>query len=274
MRGCHHVIQLHQRRILIQRFTLEHVQTCRTNPLMAQCINHRCFVNNLAPRDVDEDAFRTHQRKLPGADQPLGLRRQRQGQADEIGLLEQVFQAAVLRIKTRLDSRFTRLAVIDHRHAKSEMTTLRQRLANAAHADDAQHLAMHIGAKMRRAEVALPLTAAHHVRQLDHAPGGGKDQGETGVCGGFGQHVRGVGQQNLAAGQVIDVVVVDAHRHTGNGLQLWRQIEQCGVEFQAGAQQAMGAGQGITQLHEAVGIEAFDQRHIKLILQSRHERGR
>ncbi|MNN30284.1 hypothetical protein D3C81_1439290 [compost metagenome] len=221
---------------MIQRLTLEHIQPRRPNPLMTQRLDHRRLIDHLAPRDINEDAFRAHQRELLGADQAFGLRRQRQGQANEVGLLEQIFEAAVLRIESRLDRRFARLAVIDHRHTESEMSTLRQRFADTAHADNPQRLAMHIAAEMRRADIAAPLAAAHHVRQFHHTPGSGEDQGETGVGGGFGEHVRGVAQENLAPGQVIDVVVIDADRDAGDGFELRREIEQGCVEFQAGAE--------------------------------------
>ncbi|MNN40844.1 hypothetical protein D3C81_1549320 [compost metagenome] len=108
--------------------------------------------------------------------------------------------------------------MVDHRHAKPEMPALRQGLANTAHADDAQGFAVHVAAEMRRADVAVPLAGANQIRQFHHPPGGRQDQCKPRVGGGFGEHIRRVAQQDSPFGEVVDVVVVDAHRDAGNGL--------------------------------------------------------
>ena len=128
------------------------------------------------------------------------------------------------------------MAVVDHRHAKAEMPTLGQRFTNTAHADDAQRLAMHIAAKMCRADVFAPLAGAHHVGQFDHTPGGGQDQRKACIGGGFGEHVWGVAEQDAAPGEVVDIVIVDAHRHARHRFQLGGQVQQPGVQAQAGTQ--------------------------------------
>ncbi|MNL24925.1 hypothetical protein D3C87_1463780 [compost metagenome] len=154
------------------------------------------------------------------------------------------------------------------------MPALGQGLADAAHADDAQGLAVYVTAEMCGADVAGPLAVANHVRQFHHAPRSGQDQCETGVGGGFGEHVRRVAEQDAPLGKVIDVVVVDAHRNAGDGFKVGRQIEQFGIEFQAGAEQAVGTGQGVAQFAEAFGIEAVDQCHVGVLMQASHEQRR
>ena len=259
---------------MIQRLLLKHIQPRRPNGALLQRFHQRRLIHHLAPRNIDEDRLRPHQRKLLCANQLLGFGGKWQGQANKIGLLQQVVQAAVLRTETRLHRRLGRMAVVDHRHTKTKMPTLGQGFTDAAHADDAQGLAMHITAEMRRADVFVPLTGAHHVGQFDHTPGGGEDQRKTGVGGGFGEHVGGVAEQDAAPSQVVDVIVVDADRNAGHGLQLRRQVEQLGIQAQAGAQQAVGAGQGVAQLGQAGVIQRIDQRHLGLFMQAGHQRRR
>ncbi|MNY33321.1 hypothetical protein D3C86_1675950 [compost metagenome] len=151
------------------------------------------------------------------------------------------------------------------------MSTLRQRLADAPHADDTQDLAVHVGAELRRADIARPLAGANHVGQFHDTPGRRQDQCETGVGGGFGEHVRGVAEQDSPLGQVIDVVIVDAHGNAGDRFKVRRQVQQRGIQFQAGTEQAVSPGQGFAQLRQAVGVEAFDQGHFSLRLQARHQ---
>eukprot|EP01034_Spumella_vulgaris_P035764 gene35764-44100_t len=103
--------------------------------------------------------------------------------------------------------------------AKAGMPTLGQCLADTAHANDAQGLAVHIAAKVQGADVLVPVAGAHHIGQLHHASGGGEDQCKAGIGRGFGEYIRGVAEQNAALGQVVDVVVVDAHRDAGDGFK-------------------------------------------------------
>ena len=257
---------------MVQRLTLEHIQTRSANRPLLQGFDQCRFVHHFAPGDIDENRLRPHKRELLGANQPLSLGSQRQCQAHKIGLLQQVGQAAVLRAKPLFHRRLGRMAVVDHRHAKAKVAPLRQRFTNAPHANDAQGLAMHIAAKMQRADVLVPVAGTHHIRQLHHASGGGEDQRKTGVGGGFGEYIRGVAQQDAALGQVVDVVVINAHRNTGHRFQLRCQVQQGRIQAQACPQQAMGAGQGITQPGQACGVEGFDQRHLGRLMQASHQR--
>jgi len=133
-------------------------------------------------------------------------------------------------------------AVVQHTHAEAGRATPGQCFTNAPHADDPQGLAVHVGAEVRRPQAGLPFPRTHPTGQLHHPPRGGQEQGEAGIGGGFGEHVRGIGQHYPAPCQVRDVIVVDAHRHAGNHLQLRCQVEQFSVQAQAGAQQAMRPG--------------------------------
>ena len=49
---------------------------------------------------------------------------------------------------------------------------------------------------------------------------------------------------------------------------------QFGIQFQAGAEQAVGAGQGLAQLGQAFSVEAVDQRHFSVFMQPSHQQRR
>src|SRR5476649_298416 len=123
-------------------------------------------------------------------------------------------------------------------------------------------------------KTAAGVAGANQVGQFYYASGGGQDQRETGVGRGFGQHVGSVAEQDPSFGQVIDVVVVDAHRDAGNRFQIRCEVEQCSVQFQTRTQQALSLGQGRAQLGEALGIQAFDQGHVGLLMQASHQQRR
>ncbi len=102
------------------------------------------------------------------------------------------------------------------------------------------------------------MTVAYPVGQFHHPPGGGQDQCEAGVGRGFGQHIGGVGKHDTASIKVGDVIVVHAHRDTGNDLELGRQVKQAGIQAHTGAQQPVGARQRITQARHAIGTGQVD----------------
>ncbi len=66
----------------------------------------------------------------------MGLFAQGQDQADKIGFLQQGIKIAIACVETFLRLRMLAARVIQDRHAEPEVGALRQRHADAAHADD------------------------------------------------------------------------------------------------------------------------------------------
>ncbi|MNV55950.1 hypothetical protein D3C71_1482120 [compost metagenome] len=124
---------------------------------------------------------------------------------------------------------------------------------------------------MRRPQVGLPTAVTHPVRQLHNPPGGGQDQGKASVGGGFGEHVGGVGQHHATPAELGDVVVVHADRNAGHHFKLWRQVEQAGVQAQAGPQQPVRPRQGVAQARQAIGPGGVHPGHLDALLQAGHQ---
>ena len=72
-----------------QRLALEHVEAGGADPPLGQGLDQGRLVDHPATGDVDEDRLRAHPGELRGTDQAFGGGGQRQGQADEVGFLEQ-----------------------------------------------------------------------------------------------------------------------------------------------------------------------------------------
>ena len=170
-----------------------------------------------------------------------------------------------------LHLRFWALAVVQHAHAKASCRAPGQGFADAAHANDAQGLAMHVTAKMRRPQVGLPMAVTHPVRQLHHPPGGSQNQGKAGVGSGFGEHVRCVGQHHATPAEFANIVVVHAHRNAGHHFQLRRQVQQTGIQAQAGPQQPVSPRQRIAQAGQAIGQGGIHPGHLNALLQACHQ---
>ncbi|MNN54709.1 hypothetical protein D3C81_1695420 [compost metagenome] len=89
---------------------------------------------------------------------------------------------------------------------------------------------MHVAAKLRRADVVVPLSGADQIGELHHPPRRGQDQRETGIGGGFGHRIGGIGQTDAAVAQIAQGVVVEASRHAGNHLERRRVVEQLSIQ--------------------------------------------
>ena len=83
--------------------------------------------------------------------------------------------------------------------------------ADPSEAQDAERLAVHVGAPEEIPLPALPLARAREVVGLDDAPGGRHQERPREVGGGLGEDVGRVGHDDAAApgGRDVDVVVAD-----------------------------------------------------------------
>ncbi|MCY1396580.1 hypothetical protein D9M71_115580 [compost metagenome] len=243
MRQGHGVGQGEQRRF-DQRLLLVHVEAGAEDAFFLQCLDQRGFVDHLAAGDVDQDGAGLHQLKLALADQLAGGVAERHHQADEIRLGQQFVESAVARGEFLFQFRLAVVAVVEHLHAEAEVPAPGDGCADAAEAEDAEFLAVHVDAELRGVDGALPLAGLGPGVQLGGASSGAQQQGEAEVGGGFGEHVGGVGQRDAALVEIGDVVVVVADRDAGDHFQLAGLLQLLGAQRAADADHAVGFRQG------------------------------
>jgi hypothetical protein len=138
--------------------------------------------------------------------------------------------------------------VIDHLHAEAQRAAPRDRLPDAAHAQDAQRRAMHVAAGEHVVGPARPFAPAQVMFALGHAARGGHHQREAEVGRGLGQHVGRVGGQHAARIAGVDVDVVVAHRHVAHRAQLRVRDQHLGIDALAAGDE--GAGLALQVLDE------------------------
>ena len=229
---------------------LEHVQPGGGNAACLEGLGQRRIVHDAAACDVDEGGGGLHQRQLGPADGVVVLRGVGQHQHQVVGLLQQFGLADQGGPAGGLGGGIEAAAVvINDAHAKAVVAPAGNALADAAHAQDAQRAAMHLGAGKHVHAPAVPEPGAQKALALGHAAGGGQQQGKAEVGGGFGQHVGGVGAQHAVCGEGRHIEIVEAHGHVGHDGQLRAGRQQLGADaLAAGGQHAVLAPQPPRQL--------------------------
>lgn len=267
VRQGHHVVQGEQRRFG-QRFLLVDIQAGAEDALLPQGGDQRGLVDHLAAGDVDQDRRGFHQAQFARTDQLPGLRSQRHHHADEVGLAEQFVEAEEARAEFLFQFRLAVVAVVEHLHAEAETAAPGDGRADPAEAEDAEFLAMHVGAELRGVDGALPVPGLDPGVQLGDPSRGADQQGEAEVGGGLGEDVGRVGESDAAAVQVVQVIVVVADRDAGDDFQLLRLFQLPGAERPADADHAVGIGQGGGVLGVDVALFRFEHADVELALQA------
>ena len=236
------------------RLTLEHVESRSGEGAGLQRRRQRRVVDDAAARDVGQRRGRLHQAQLGGTDRVVRGSRVGQHQHQVIGLAQQRRLVDV----AGAQSGFGRgvepgAVVIDHRHAEAQCAAPRDGLADAAHAQDAQRCAMHVGAGKLVEDAALvPEAGAHEALGLAQSPRGRHHQREAQIRRCLGQHIGCVGHQHAAHGAGLDVDVVVADADIAHGLDRGAGVEQRGVDALAAvAHHAVLAVQALLQFVRA-----------------------
>ncbi len=158
--------------------------------------------------------------------------------------------------------------MVEHLHAEAETAAPGDGRADPAEAEDAEFLAMHVGAELRGVDGALPVPGLDPSVQLGDPSRGTDQQGEAEVGGGLGEDVGRVGESDAAAVQVVQVIVVVADRDAGDDFQLHRLFQLPGAERPADADHAVGIGQGGGVLGVDVALFRFEHADVELALQA------
>ena len=136
MRQRDDVRQAQQRRIFSQRLVLEDIKAGSVNVTRLQGGDQRLLIDHRAAPGVNKDGGRFHFGELRLTEQMVGLFAQGQDQADKIGFLQQGIEIAIAGVEALFCLRMLAARVVQDRHAEPEVGALRQRHADAAHADD------------------------------------------------------------------------------------------------------------------------------------------
>jgi len=164
-----------------------------------------------------------------------------------------------------------RAVVIQHRHREAVRAAPRDRLADPAHAEDAERRAVDVAAGKQIDAPLRPFAAAQEPFALADPTRGGHQQREAEVGGRLGEHARRVADRDAARGARGDVDVVVADGEAADRAQLRTRIEQRGVDrLRAGDEDAGLAVQARDHLFarpDVVGVVALD---VEVLAQVRH----
>jgi hypothetical protein len=164
---------------------------------------------------------------------------------DDVGLRHHRFDG-VARLGGEVEAGHRRAVVVDHPHAEARLGATGGGLADPAHADDADRLALKAHAEPLGGTEAVPVAVAQRLLGLAEPPGGRDHQpdGEVGGC--VGEHVRGVRDRDtrLLRRLEVDVVHPDAEVRDDAG-RARRPHQELAVDaFGDGGEHAVGLVEG------------------------------
>ena len=234
-----HLRQLRERPVG-GRLGLEHVERRGGDDAAVDRAAQRRFVDELAARGVDQPDARLASREPPIVEEMARLGRRRQVQRQIVGRGADLVERQELDAEPRRDLRRDVRIVRDDAHAE-RAGALRNLLADAAQAGDAERLAAQLGA-----EEALLLPPG----VLHRAIGGGnrsrhRQHQRARVLGDADAvRARRVDDENSAAARGGDVHVVHASARARDDPQAGRRVEQARVHFRRTAnEQRIGVGE-------------------------------
>src|SRR5512146_95206 len=159
MRREHDVFELKKAGVELW-LILEYIEARPSERTRLQRFDQRRVVHDAAARRVDENGGRLHFLQFSRTDQVMRLRRIRHLQYDEVGLFEEFFLRHVRSIKPPRQSVGYALAVVINYFHVETRSAARDRLADAAHADDAERRMVHVDAQPLFEPPTRPLAGA------------------------------------------------------------------------------------------------------------------
>ena len=213
------VLQLAQLRIDL-RLPLEHVQPGPGQFAGRQHPGQRVLVHHLPAGGVHQISRLLHQLQPTRGQQMERRRRMRRMDGDDVHPRQHLVQALPMAGAKRLLLHLAKpLTVIIVNVEPEGLGAPRDRLADPAHADDAQSLAGDPRPQKGRRGPALPPRVLHHLDALGESSGTRKDQRHGHIGGVLGQNPRRVGDQHAPLPRGRDVDVIDARPEIGDQLQ-------------------------------------------------------
>ena len=120
--------------------------------------------------------------------------------------------------------------MIDDRHAESGAAP-RDGLADAAHAENAERAAMHLGAEQKIVRGTAPVASTHVALALADAPRGSQQQRPGEIGNRLVQHVGRIRRDDAGGGQCGEIEIVVADGDVGHGPQFRRLCDRCGIQW-------------------------------------------
>jgi hypothetical protein len=231
---CDDDVGVAEQRVLGDRLFAEDVE-CRAGHLAGVESVLEGFVDDQRTAgDVEDPHAVLHRRERVGVQEVLGVGVLRQVDGDEVSDLVDGLGA-----DGSLDPELAEALLghvgIERHHAHAEPAgPVRDELADATEADDAEHFVVQFHAGELR---AVPAPGHQRSMRLRHVAGQREQQGHRVLGGGDDIGLRGVGDDDSLAGGRVDVDVVDPHAGPGDDLQPLGLGQQVGVELGGGADQ-------------------------------------
>src|SRR6185437_6089755 len=125
----------------------------------------------------------------------------------------------------RLCPRYDPAAAIQNAHIEAESRAARERLPDAAHADDSKGLAVHVDSIMGLADGAAPLPRLHPCRQFDDPTRACQQQREYRIRGRLVEDIGRVGQQDSPLAKVLQVEIIVADGDGRDRLHRRRRLQ-------------------------------------------------
>ena len=225
MRRQHDVGQRAERQVVRGRFLLVNVQRRAADLAALQRLEQRGLIDQAAARAVDDAHALLALGQRRRVENLVRLGRQRHVHGDEIGARQEVGQ-----IVRQLHLQAARAALHEIGIVGDDVHPERNRAprdfaADAAHADDAQRLAVQLGSLER---FAVPLARHHGGVRLRNLARQREQQREGVLRGGDRVSARRVHDHDAALGRRGHIDVVHAHARAADDLQPLRRGERLG----------------------------------------------
>ena len=206
-----HDIRQAQQFLIHGRFALEHIQPGARNLASLQSTRQRGLVNHFAARRIHHIGFRLHQVDAAGIHQVERRRRVRTIDGHNVHAGQHLVQTVPIgRFQQLLDTRADRFAVVIVNLQAKGLGAAGDRLADAAHADNAQTLACQPAAHHPGRRPAIKAARIHDLRAFEQAARHGQDQRHGDIRRIIGQHARRVGHGDAALNGALHINIVHA----------------------------------------------------------------
>lgn len=208
------------------RLLLENVEGGSSEVTGSECLDEGGLVHDLAAGDVNEESAGFHPGETRRVDEVVRLRGQGDERDDDVGLGEEVVEAAAVGMVGWTGSR------VDHLQVECPGAAL-DHLRNAAVADQAERFpAEDRSLPAERLHSRGPLAGADEAVRLGDPAGQVEDEAEGVIGGRLGEGVGRVRRGDAAALQFGEIEVVDAHGCIGDDAQVRSGVEQLGIDAQ------------------------------------------
>ncbi len=229
MRRQHDIVERRQCRMQ-RRFVFEHVEAGGGQASAGQRRDQRGVIDDAAAGDVDQDRRWFHQRQLGCSDRVAVFRRERQHEHEKIGAAEQFVPWHISRAALPFDALVeARAVVIEHGHRESGSAAC-DRLADAAHAEDAERAAMDFLAEQQAIRRSLPAPGAKITLAFADAPRSRQQQRPGEIGDGLVEDVGRVRRNDAGGRKRRDVEIVVAHTGVRDRAQAWRLPDRFGID--------------------------------------------